>query len=75
MPLLPALIAREDERTAELFMDLFVVTTRNRNTRSAYIRAVEQFLSWCEAHNSRLAGIKPYIVVAYIESLLARFRP
>lgn len=67
LPLLPALIAREDERTAERFMEFFAVTIRNPNTRAAYIRAVGQFLSWCEDRNARLAEIKPYIVAAYIE--------
>jgi len=33
-PLLPALIAREDERTAERFIDFFAVTIRNKNTRA-----------------------------------------
>jgi len=42
-PLLPALIAREDERTAERFIDFFAVTIRNKNTRAAYMRAVGQF--------------------------------
>lgn len=39
-PLLPALIAREDERSAERFIDFFAVTIRNKNTRAAYMRAV-----------------------------------
>lgn len=66
-PLLPALIAREDERTAERFIDFFAVTIRNKNTRAAYMRAVGQFLNWCENRDTRLGDIKPYIVAAYIE--------
>lgn len=67
VPLLPALIAREDERTAERFIDFFAVTIRNKNTRTAYMRAVGQFLSWCDDHDTRLNDIKPFIVAAYIE--------
>ncbi len=66
-PLLPALIAREDERTAERFMEFFAVTIRNKNTRAAYMRAVGQFLGWCEDRNTKLSEIKPFIVAAYIE--------
>ncbi len=51
-PLLPALIAREDGRTAERFMEFFAVTIRNPNTRAAYIRAVGQF-----KRNARLARV------------------
>ena len=67
LPLLPALIAQEDERTTERFMEFFAVTIRNPNTRAAYLRAVGQFLSWCEERNAKLAGIKPFTVAAYIE--------
>ncbi len=66
-PLLPALIAREDERTAERFIDFFAVTIRNLNMRAAYMRAVGQFLGRCEERNTKLSEIKSFIVAAYIE--------
>lgn len=67
LPLLPALIAREDERTTERFIDFFAVTIRNANTRAAYARAVGQFLAWCERRGVVLRDIKPFLVAAYIE--------
>lgn len=65
--MVPTLIAREDDRVAERFIDFFAVTIRNRNTRSAYIRAIWQFLIWCEYNQTGLHEIKPFLVAAYIE--------
>lgn len=66
-PMLPSLIAREDTKTAERFIDFFAVTIRNANTRAAYARAVGQFLAWCESRGVTLGEIKPFLVAAYIE--------
>lgn len=66
-PLLPSLIAREDEKTTERFINFFAVTIRNPNTRAAYARAVGQFLSWCEERGVSLRDIKPIVVASYIE--------
>jgi integrase/recombinase XerD len=66
-PLLPSLITREDQKTAERFIDFFAVTIRNPNTRAAYARAVGQFSSWCEKRGARLHDIKPFVVASYIE--------
>lgn len=63
----PAIIAREDERAAERFIDFFAVSIRNRNTRKAYMRAITQFLTWCEYNRSGLREITPFLVAAYIE--------
>lgn len=65
--MLPSLIAREDERTTERFIDFFAVTIRNANTRAAYARAIGQFLAWCEGRGVVLRDIKPFLVAAYIE--------
>ena len=42
--------------------------TRNKNTRTAYVRAVAQFCAWCERHGVRFEQLQPMIVAAYIES-------
>jgi len=62
----PAIIAREDKRAAERFIDFFAVSIRNRNTRKAYMRAITQFLTWCEYNRSGLREITPFLVAAYI---------
>lgn len=67
VPLLPSLIAREDQKTSERFIDFFAVTIRNPNTRAAYARAVGQFLGWCEERDVKLRDIKPIVVASYIE--------
>ena len=50
---LPALIIAEGEQAAERFIDFFTSNIRNRHTREAYGRAVNEFLRWCEAHRVR----------------------
>lgn len=65
---LPALIAREDRRTGERFIEFFTANIRNPNTRAAYARAVAQFLSWCETRGANLRDISPLAVAAYIEA-------
>lgn len=50
------------------FLEFFTVTIRNKNTRLAYGRAVQQFFDWCEVRGLRsLHRIEPVIVAAYIE--------
>jgi len=65
--LLPALIARDGERTSKRFIEFFTANIRNPNTRLAYARAVAQFLAWCEERGATLHDIEPVIVAAYIE--------
>ena len=67
---LPALVAREGERASEAFVDYFVATIRNKNTRTAYARAVYGFLNWCEFKGLELSEIKPIVVAAYVEGML-----
>jgi integrase/recombinase XerD len=65
--LLPALIARDGERTSRRFLEFFTANIRNPNTRLAYARAVAQFLAWCEERGATLRDIEPVIVAAYIK--------
>jgi site-specific recombinase XerD len=52
------------------------VPIRNANTRAAYHRAIQQFLSWCERAGYRdLEDIEPITVAAYIEILQRQAAP
>ena len=39
-----------------------------RNTRRAYLRACQQFFTWCDERGRRLETIRPYDVASYIEA-------
>lgn len=66
---LPALVATSGEQAAERFVDFFTSNIRNRHTREAYGRAVNEFLRWCEAHRVRsLTEVKSLHVAAWIEA-------
>jgi site-specific recombinase XerD len=66
----PAIIANAGEHATRSFREFFATTIHNRNTRSAYLHAVNRFFAWCEHHKpGRLADIKPLHVVAYIKAL------
>jgi site-specific recombinase XerD len=66
---LPAAIGRAGEAAAWRFIEFFVATIRNKNTRAAYAEAVGQFFTWCELHRVRtLEQISPIVIAAYIEN-------
>lgn len=68
--LLPALVADAGQQAARRFLEFFVATIRNANTREAYYRACCRFFAWCERHQlGDLASIEPIHVAAYIEAL------
>jgi site-specific recombinase XerD len=47
----------------------------NKNTRVAYLHAVDRFFTWCERHRiGDLADIEPLRVAAYIEALEKQLR-
>jgi integrase/recombinase XerD len=74
--ILPNIITREGERTAKRFLEFFAANIRNENTRAAYVRAVSQFLDWCELRGGGLRDIEPMVVVAgYIERLTREREP
>ena len=45
---LPVLVTAAGERASIRFIEFFAVTIRNPHTRRAYMRAVADFLAWCE---------------------------
>jgi site-specific recombinase XerD len=66
-PVLPNLIVKAGEHATRTFLEFFVATIRNNNTRMAYARAVSQFLAWCEERGLKLETIQPLAVAVYIE--------
>ena len=64
------LLCFPDQQDTWHVIDFFAVTIRNLNTREAYLRAVGQFLDWCEdAGATSIEDIRPVTVAAYAEDL------
>lgn len=67
---IPALIAAAGEDAARHFLNFFIASIRNRNTRRSYARQVRLFLSWCEQHGVRdVRDIRTEHVATYVETL------
>jgi site-specific recombinase XerD len=66
---LPATIRAHGERANRRFIEFFTANIRNRNTRAAYVGAVNQFFDWCDARRLQLKDIEAITVAAYIEQL------
>lgn len=64
---LPAVVAAAGEVAQRRYLDFFLVTIRNANTRAAYGSAVGAFFAWCERRGLTLAGVTPVAVSAYVE--------
>ncbi len=66
---LPRAIESSGDAGIRRFLEFFVVTIRNRNTRLAYAHATRQFFEWTEARGIRsLDAIEPVVIAAYIET-------
>src|SRR6516225_6361010 len=66
----PFLIERAGPSTKKKFFEFLTVPIRNKNTRLAYYRAIQQFMTWLErAGYQHLEDIEPITVAAYIEIL------
>lgn len=73
---LPALVRRTGPPAAKRFVEFFTANIRNANTRRAYGRAVNDFMSWCEQHGvAALGSVQPVQVAAYIEQLQKQTAP
>jgi site-specific recombinase XerD len=69
-PNLPVLVDTSGAAAGGRFIDFFTSNIRNRNTREAYRRAVNQFLSWCDDQGvASLAAVAPLHVATWIELL------
>jgi site-specific recombinase XerD len=66
---LPAIYA-PTAQAAKRFIEYFAANIRNPNTRRAYLHAVLEFSTWCEAQDlTEIIDIEPFHVAAYIEML------
>ncbi len=65
----PAIVRRAGDETARRYLEFFTANIRNRNTRTAYGKAVARFMAWCDAGGFELEDIEPMVVAAYIEQL------
>lgn len=65
---LPALIAAAGDSAGMRFLEFFAVQIRNPHTRRAYLRAVMEFMAWCEDRGvPSITGVQPLHVAAWIE--------
>jgi site-specific recombinase XerD len=64
----PALVIQAGERAGRRFLEFFTANIRNPNTRRAYARATQEFLTWCQSVGvSGLADVAPLHVATWIE--------
>lgn len=66
----PALISASGPKATRRYFEFFTANIRNRNTREAYHRALNDFFAWLADRNVSLIDIEPVIVAAYVEYLL-----
>ena len=65
---LPVLISQAGERVCMRFLEFFTANIRNANTRRAYARAVNEFLTWCQTVGvPELVAVAPLHVATWIE--------
>jgi len=68
--IIPTQISSAGGGATERFVEFFIATIRNPNTRRAYHRAVIRFFGWCDQMRiETLNSLRPLHVATYIESL------
>jgi integrase/recombinase XerC len=66
----PDLVSASGKRAALRYVEFFVATISNRNTRMAYARASERFCRWARIVGlAELGDVTPLHVAAYVEDL------
>ena len=69
----PILVAAAGDRASMRFLEFFAANIRNPNTRRAYIRAVREFLAWCEVNGvASITGVAPLHVATWVEAQTQR---
>ncbi|KQQ55027.1 integrase [Pseudomonas sp. Leaf129] len=64
----PALISQAGERAGVRFLEFFTANIRNLNTRRAYARAANEFLTWCSTVGvASITAVSPLHVATWIE--------
>jgi site-specific recombinase XerD len=67
---MPPIIAEAPAATRTRFLEFFAAAIRNPNTRRAYARAANDFLTWCARHGTRdLGAVGSMHVAGWIEEL------
>ena len=69
MPALPDIVRRAGQAAVFAAEEFFYGAIRNEHTRTAYRRAVDRFLGWCEQRGLELARIAPGDVGQYFDGL------
>jgi site-specific recombinase XerD len=70
---MPVLVSQAGDRAGMRFLEFFTANIRNPNTRRAYARAADEFLTWCAVVGvSSLSAITPLHVSTWIELQLQR---
>lgn len=67
--LIPRLFDDAGPRCRNQFIEFFVATIRNANTRMSYARAVWRFAAWCERRKRTLERVTPTVIGVYVEEL------
>ena len=65
----PQIVQRHSPKAVRRYFEFFTANIRNRNTREAYHRALNDFFAWLDDRNVSLIDIEPVIVAAYVEYL------
>ncbi len=73
--IIPKLFDNAGERCRNRFVEFFVATIRNPNTRMSYARAVWRFANWCETKKLDLAQVTPIVIGLYVEQLMKEIAP
>lgn len=69
----PVLISQAGERAGMRFLEFFTANIRNPNTRRAYARAADEFLTWCtDVGVPTLSAVAPLHVSTWIELQMQR---
>ena len=72
----PSLVELSGEQAKRRYLEFFTANIRNHNTREAYHRASDLFLSWCERNGlGDLRSIEPVVVATWIEVLQRTHSP
>lgn len=67
--LIPRLFDDAGQRCRNQFIEFFVATIRNPNTRMSYARAIWRFAAWCERRKRTLERVTPTVIGVYVEEL------
>lgn len=65
----PTLIRASGPNGIKRYWEFFTANIRNKNTREAYKRALEDFFAWCDDRQLQLDDLEPMLVAAYVEYL------